>query len=400
MFDRLEIGEDEFDDLVIDEDDVQISESTRWLAVARVHCSKTFSHEALFQQMQAAWNPAREIKMRPVGENKFVIQCYCLGDWEKVMEKGPWLFRDWALLIAPYDGLSDPDSVLLEFMPVWIRVYKLPEAYRKDKVVRQLVSRSAGEIITVEMNPAGGFRGDFVRVRVKHDVRKQLTRFVSISFGGKRSLFAVKYEKLGMLCFACGRIGHVHKECGIGVFEEKELKFGEWIHAYAPGRGRGSGPMRGGLRGGRGGPPFAGGQGNTVFEDAAYSRDNTGVLPARGRGEFVDWRLHPERRVPDIDKDLADTASSPVKQTDTHMTDLEKNVKKRLAFEQDANKATEVLAITNSMHVVDGGAIEEETDVGGKIEKDKKRHKRADGTSTSSASIGSAASLEDDRPTQ
>jgi hypothetical protein len=82
------------------------------------------------------------------------------------------------------------------------------------------------------------------------------------------------------------------------------------------------------------------------------------------------------------------------------MTDLEKNVKKRIAFEQDANKATEVLAITNSMHVVDGGAIEEETDVGEKIEKDKKRHKRADGTSTSSASIGSAASLEDDRPTQ
>ncbi|KAM0885728.1 hypothetical protein ACQ4PT_030139 [Festuca glaucescens] len=164
MFENLEIGEDEFDDFVLDEDEKELADSNRWLAVAKVH--------------------------------------------------------------------------------------KLPEAYQKEKVIKPLIARSAGEVTAVEMIPPGAFRGDFVRLRVKHDVNKPLTRFVSIVLSGKRFLYAVKYEKLGQLCYACGLIGHEYKECGDGVYEEKNLKFGDWI--YANGRGRGFSSARGGMREGIG----------------------------------------------------------------------------------------------------------------------------------------------------
>jgi hypothetical protein len=391
MFDKLEIADEDFDDFVI-EDDTEIVESTRWLAVARVVCTKKFSHEALIQQMQYAWNPAKEVKMRPVGENLFVVQCFCLGDWEKITLRGPWLFREWALVLASYDGFSDPQSVELEFMPIWLQVHKLPEAYRKVHVVEKLVGRVAGEVVVVEMQPAGAFRGDFVRVRVKHDVRKPLTRFVSISHDKKRYLYAVKYEKLGQVCYACGLIGHSYKECRIGVFEEKDLKFGEWIYVTPPGRGRGAGNFRGGLRGGGGEPSYGGGRGG-VYDGGHGNR-------GRGSGTWVDWRQHPEHVTKTSDIDLTDTATSPVKTPDVHMSEAEKSVKKRLAFGSDGQEADNTLAtmdvsmlgVEEALH--NQGADETEG------ANDNKRQKKSDGTPSASANSGSAASLEDDRRVQ
>jgi hypothetical protein len=44
--------------------------------------------------------------------------------------------------------------VQLDFLPIWIQVHKLPEAYMKKNVIKPLIARSTGEVIAVEMIPA------------------------------------------------------------------------------------------------------------------------------------------------------------------------------------------------------------------------------------------------------
>lgn len=37
---------------------------------------------------------AQGVTFRAVEDNLFVVPVFCLGDWQKLMEEGPWLFRN------------------------------------------------------------------------------------------------------------------------------------------------------------------------------------------------------------------------------------------------------------------------------------------------------------------
>jgi hypothetical protein len=149
-----------------------------------------------------------------------------LGDWERITENGPWLFRNWVVLIEPYDGFSRAEDKEPFHIAIWIQIHEIPEGYCKSNIITQLVERAGLQVITVKSE---GIRDNFVRIRVKYDVRKPLTRFVSIIRKNQRQLFVVRYEKLSFFCEACGKLGHGYKECGRGVYEENEIKFKRWL---------------------------------------------------------------------------------------------------------------------------------------------------------------------------
>lgn len=50
------------------------------------------------------------------------MQFMCLGDWEQVMEEGPWTFKGKAMVLAPYDGFTRPSSIALDTVEIWVCV--------------------------------------------------------------------------------------------------------------------------------------------------------------------------------------------------------------------------------------------------------------------------------------
>ena len=228
FMEQLNQEDEDFDDLVIDEADPEINESVRWLTLARVHTDKTFSQASFYKDMRAAWNTAQPVRFRPVGPKLFVVQASCLGDWERMMYQGPWLFRNLLVLMVPYDVFTKAEEVPMVFMPIWLQIHKIPEGFCRKNIVENLLKNS-GEILEMRLN--GNTRGDYIRVRVRHDVRRPLTKFVSIVRGKERQDYLVRYEKMARFCSVCGLIGHDCKECGSGVHEEKDKKYGSWLYA-------------------------------------------------------------------------------------------------------------------------------------------------------------------------
>jgi hypothetical protein len=228
----LVIREDEEQGIVLEEDLEEMKAGARWTALAKVNSLKTFSHSVFLAHMKYAWGLAKEVSFKAIEENLFVFQFSCLGDWRKVMEEGPWLFRGNAVLLEKYDGVTKPSTVKFKKLAIWAHVYDLPTSFRNKKIRRQLGDK-IGDTLWVESdNVVKGWR-DYLHIRVNLDIDKPLTRVVYVSFGneGKREVFRVKYEKLPKFCVDCGLIGHIESECGDGVHDMKAIQYGDWLIA-------------------------------------------------------------------------------------------------------------------------------------------------------------------------
>ncbi|TXG69631.1 hypothetical protein EZV62_004566 [Acer yangbiense] len=80
--------------------------------------------------------------------------------------------------------------------------------------------------------------GKFIRVKVQIDISKPLKRWLSLKMGKSDEIVVVglKYERLSNFCYACGRIGHVIKECTDEEAKKRALdgaspKFRQWLKA-------------------------------------------------------------------------------------------------------------------------------------------------------------------------
>jgi hypothetical protein len=345
--------------------------------------------------MRVAWSPAKEIIFNHIEDNLFSVQCFCLGDWLKVEEGGPWLFRQNAVCIAKYDGFAPPELVDLNTFETWIQIHKLPIGYRKEALVKNLTERKVGKAKKVEFDVQG--MGNFVRVRVELDVRKVLARFITISRGGQREFYQIKYEKMPRFCGACGFMGHTHMECGSREFDDDSLKWGEFLKAEWEtwhGRGRGAGGFRSAGR-----PAGFGGGRGRGREQGMAGRGRNHVAP--DDPNKVSWRHNAlpyfEGNIP-TEGELDDTGSSPVKNTDMeveHNTGSDALAKRRLDLGDDENTDGQAGANTNSTSkqpmIVDGSILK--TDLSGIEKENERKHSKKAGAD--SPSLGLAGSREE-----
>ena len=95
--------------------------------------------------MRNAWSVAKEVNFKIKGDNMFLSQFHCLGDWTRVMDGGPWIFRGAPVVLEEYDGFSNIHEYKLMKISAWVRIYGLPDGLMKKKELAEKVARKVGE---------------------------------------------------------------------------------------------------------------------------------------------------------------------------------------------------------------------------------------------------------------
>ena len=121
---RMQLNEAEREEVVLAREEKEKLPVVKWMAVAKLLTLTHFSEQSLISTMRAAWNTAREVSFSPIGKNLFTIQAHCLGDWKRIMEEGPWIFRGYALMLEEYDGSTSLPTVPPSKVQAWIQIHK------------------------------------------------------------------------------------------------------------------------------------------------------------------------------------------------------------------------------------------------------------------------------------
>lgn len=80
--------------------------------------------------------------------------------------------------------------------------------YYKKSVIRA-IGRTLGNVLRIDYNTASGERGKFARMAVILNLTQPLTSKIIVD---GRDL-VVEYEGLPVICYNCGRYGHLAEAC-------------------------------------------------------------------------------------------------------------------------------------------------------------------------------------------
>ncbi|KAL2932560.1 hypothetical protein RDABS01_000298 [Bienertia sinuspersici] len=155
----------------------------------------------------------------------------------KVLEGGPWSFGGAPLLLKTVEEGVQPSEITFDSIRFWVEAEDVP-LNKRTKAMAKSMAASMGEFVEFdESDPIGWSK--FMRVRVDLKLEKPLKRWTRIATPNGSKLVKFTYEKLMVICHACGCFGHNYQQCA--KYDERipisELPYGNWLRA-SPIRGK------------------------------------------------------------------------------------------------------------------------------------------------------------------
>ncbi|MDO7987361.1 DUF4283 domain-containing protein [Sweet potato little leaf phytoplasma] len=222
-------------DIKLDEEDMtEIKDQMDHCIVGKLLSNRIIAPLAIKNALRGAWKTRKNFKVESTGKNIFNFKFECQEDRNWVMCNGPWTF-DNSLIVLEYP-MANQRSVEMEFKNAvfWIRLINLPMGYRNRKVASK-IGNSIGDFIDGGECDEELVWGQSMRIRVRLDITKPLLRGFMLKGPDIKGecWVTIRYERLPELCFLCGKIGHVAKDCESGKGRKEsnmdKWEFGNWL---------------------------------------------------------------------------------------------------------------------------------------------------------------------------
>lgn len=256
--------------------------------VGKLIAERVVSKEIIKSAMVRGWKPTGTIIFKVLGDNLFLVDFEHVWDKARVLEGRPWDFEGNLFSVEDFNGLIPPTQMNFDKADFWVRFFNLPLACMSKDVGFQIGS-SVGLVVEVDTDEDGVGWGEFLRVKIRVDLTKSLSRGRVLKVNGSTVWVAFQYEKLPKFCFQCGIIRHGSTGClqqrGRRSYPETATQFGAWLRV--PSQNRRSNSNWGGYAGGNMGRTTN--QSNSGHEDSQREKTwrSSGFHSDASSGRYV-----------------------------------------------------------------------------------------------------------------
>lgn len=223
-------GEDEVDWAI--DDSTEEDDKATLLLIGKVWTCRILNSPALMDTLKKIWQPKYGLETRKIDENTYSFQFYHWRDKRRVLEGQPWHFDKHAICFSEIQDDGKPSEIQLHLMPIWTRFYNLPFKGRGNDDNITTLANKVGVFVKIDKTQECAIDRS-IRVQVIVDVRYPLKSHVKLKIRGGDSIqIPVKYERLPLFCYICGKIGHGDRDCDENKGDKSpERKFSNQLRA-------------------------------------------------------------------------------------------------------------------------------------------------------------------------
>ncbi|KAL5753236.1 hypothetical protein ACOSQ2_023743 [Xanthoceras sorbifolium] len=162
----------------------------------------------MLQKLRQKWSLVGHWQLTDLEDGYFVARFQFYADLVYVLTGGPCVIVNQYLVVQKWRPNFVPGDEPIRKMPIWLRISKLPLDWVEVNLLWK-IGGLLGKTVKVDPISKAQTRGRYARICVEIDITKPLKSLLPVD----DKLVDIEYENLSMICFKCGKVGHVQDNC-------------------------------------------------------------------------------------------------------------------------------------------------------------------------------------------
>jgi hypothetical protein len=175
---------------------------------------RTHNNQSVYAALSKAWEFAVPFSFAVLGPNKFLFKFSKKEHLLRIQKQVTWNVNGYLLILQLWNPHATLGELPLNKAHLWIQIHGLPLINMTTKTAIS-IGKGLGKLLSVEdISGAATTFKSYLRVRV--EIKAEIPLKPGFSFkrdNGEPLWVFLKYERLDIYCYSCGRLSHKSANC-------------------------------------------------------------------------------------------------------------------------------------------------------------------------------------------